>query len=206
MPGIVVALSGYGKTALQTLYVGIKLVKVKYIRLVVVYMYPLLKGQVGMVPVIAVQADYCRGAGKGVLYFLRKGALAAAAGAAYADDYHALDIPPIALFYHYNPERGILIDAKSKITLKMQKDTLPCGFTICLILRYNICAIIFQTVFYILDIRETLADEKKPRLIKHKDHTAKCIQAAGAFPAALRQARRHRRGHRAARAGRKAPG
>ena len=131
---------------------------------------------------------------------------AAAAGAAYADDYHALDIPPIVLFYHYNPERDILIDAKSKITLKMQKDTLPCGFTICLILRYNICAIIFQTVFYILDIRETLADEKKPRLIKHKDHTAKRIQAAGAFPTALRQARRHRRGHRAARAGRKAPG
>ena len=93
MPGIVVAL-GYGKTALQTLYVGIKLVKVKYIRLVVVYMYPLLKGQVGMVPVIAVQADYCRGAGKGVLYFLRKGALAAAAGAAYADDYHAVNSSP----------------------------------------------------------------------------------------------------------------
>ena len=89
-----------------------------------------------------------------------------------------------------------MIDAKSKIALKMQKDTLPCGFTICLILRYNICAIIFQTVFYILDIRETLADEKKPRLIKHKDHTAKRIQAAGAFPTALRQARRHRRGHR----------
>ena len=179
---------------MQTLYVGIKLVKVKYIRLVVVYMYPLLKGQVGMVPVIAVQADYCRGAGKGVLYFLRKGALAAAAGAAYADDYHALDIPPIVLFYHYNPKQNNLIDAKSKIALKMQKDTIPCGFTICLILRYNICAIIFQTVFYILDIRETLADEKKPRLIKHKDHTAKRIQAAGAFPAALRQARRHRRG------------
>jgi hypothetical protein len=94
MPGIVVALSGYGKTALQTLYVGIKLVKVKYIRLVVVYMYPLLKGQVGMVSVIAVQADYCRGAGKGVLYFLRKGALAAAAGAAYADDYHAVNSSP----------------------------------------------------------------------------------------------------------------
>ena len=49
------------------------------------------------------------------------------------------------------------------------------------------------------------ADEKKPRLIKHKNHTEKCIQAAGPVAAAFQQARRHRRSHRKAGAGRKAP-
>ena len=66
-------------------------------------MDPLLKGKLGMVPIVAVQAYYAGGTAQGLGYHPCQCAFSAAASAAYAYNYHI--ISP-ALFFYYNCHNG----------------------------------------------------------------------------------------------------